>query len=524
MASGAAASDGTAGSLWFDPPVEDQDRRRQLTRERVVTEALAVIAHDGVQALTMRRLAARLGVVPGALYRHVNNKQQLQDLVLDNVLAEVDLRLDPAMDWTNQLKVLARRLRQVLALTAPGPFPRPGRPGRARLGRQPRPAVHRRPAGAGRWAGADAQARSPTVPVPIGGAHTLRHGRGRRELALRRSRSGAGPSRGGVRRRPRRRAADAVRRRGGRGRQDPARHPVRRAGPGRRRAGAAGRLHRAGRDVAAVCARGPGAARAGPGAEAGRPGRAGRAGAAAAGPPAARARPGRGTGLGRARRRLVGAGPAVRGGPRPAGAPRRPVPDHAGGGGPALGRPLHPGPAHLPSPQPPGRAAAGADLPVRRAAPPPPAAAVPGRAGPQRPGRPARGGPLRPCRRRRPAGRHRRDETGRRADRADLPPLGGQRVLRRGAARRRPPGRRQRTQPAPEPPERAAEPGPGPPRRGPGDPADRGRGQRPGGARAAGRGPATCPRRSCCPRCGPPSPTRCSCPTPPPRPTPSATR
>jgi predicted ATPase len=36
--------------------------------------------------------------------------------------------------------------------------------------------------------------------------------------------------------------------------------------------------------------------------------------------------------------------------------------------------------------------------------------------------------------------------------------------------------------------------------------------------------PATCPRRSCCPRCGPPSPTRCSCPTPPPRPTPSATR
>jgi AcrR family transcriptional regulator len=113
MASGAAASDGTAGSLWFDPPV-DQDRRRQLTRERVVAEALAVIADHGVQALTMRRLADRLGVVPGALYRHVRNKQQLQDLVLDNVLAEVDLHLDPAMDWTDQLTVLAGRLRQVL--------------------------------------------------------------------------------------------------------------------------------------------------------------------------------------------------------------------------------------------------------------------------------------------------------------------------------------------------------------------------------------------------------------------------
>jgi AcrR family transcriptional regulator len=110
----AAATDGTAGSLWFDPPIDDQDRRHQLTRERVVAEALAVIAHDGVQALTMRRLAARLGVVPGALYRHVRNKQQLHDLVLDNVLAEVDVHLDPSLDWTDQLKVLAHRLRQVL--------------------------------------------------------------------------------------------------------------------------------------------------------------------------------------------------------------------------------------------------------------------------------------------------------------------------------------------------------------------------------------------------------------------------
>jgi AcrR family transcriptional regulator len=101
-------------SLWFDPPIDDPDRRHQLTRERVVAEALAVIAQDGVQALTMRRLAARLGVVPGALYHHVRNKQQLHDLVLDNVLAEVDVHLDSSLSWTGQLKVLAHRLRQVL--------------------------------------------------------------------------------------------------------------------------------------------------------------------------------------------------------------------------------------------------------------------------------------------------------------------------------------------------------------------------------------------------------------------------
>ena len=105
---------GSPPSLWFDPPVVDHDRRHQLTRQRVVTEALAIIAQEGIQALTMRRLATRLGVVPGALYHHVRNKQQLQDLVLDNVLAELDLHLDPTVGWAEQLKTLAHRLRQVL--------------------------------------------------------------------------------------------------------------------------------------------------------------------------------------------------------------------------------------------------------------------------------------------------------------------------------------------------------------------------------------------------------------------------
>jgi AcrR family transcriptional regulator len=101
-------------SLWFDPPIEDQDRRPRLTRERVVTEALAVIAEDGVPALTMRSLAARLGVVPGAVYHHVRNKEQLQDLLLDGVLAEVEFDLDSPQHWTEQLKALAHRLRRVL--------------------------------------------------------------------------------------------------------------------------------------------------------------------------------------------------------------------------------------------------------------------------------------------------------------------------------------------------------------------------------------------------------------------------
>jgi AcrR family transcriptional regulator len=105
---------GDSPTLWFQPPMAAEDRRPPLTRERVVAQALTLIAQEGVGTLTMRTLAARLGVVPGALYRHVRNKEQLQDLVLDGVLAEVDCNLDPSQPWTQQLTVLAHRLRTVL--------------------------------------------------------------------------------------------------------------------------------------------------------------------------------------------------------------------------------------------------------------------------------------------------------------------------------------------------------------------------------------------------------------------------
>jgi len=106
-------ADADTDALWFIPP-DGNKSRRTLTRERIVAEALTVISTDGAQALSMRGLAVRLGVVPGALYRHVRGKEQLYDLVLDAVLGEVDCRADPALPWTEQVAALARRLRAVL--------------------------------------------------------------------------------------------------------------------------------------------------------------------------------------------------------------------------------------------------------------------------------------------------------------------------------------------------------------------------------------------------------------------------
>jgi AcrR family transcriptional regulator len=88
--------------LWFSPPDDKESRRRALTRERVVAEALTVISTDGAGALSMRALAARLGVVPGALYRHVRSKEQ------------IDCQADHVLPWTEQVTVLAHRLRAAL--------------------------------------------------------------------------------------------------------------------------------------------------------------------------------------------------------------------------------------------------------------------------------------------------------------------------------------------------------------------------------------------------------------------------
>jgi len=111
---GQRPADADTPALWFNPPDDGESGRRALTRERVVAEALTIIAAEGAQALSMRALAARLGVVPGALYRYVRGKEQLYDLILDAVLGEVDCLTDPAAPWAARVTTLARRLRAVL--------------------------------------------------------------------------------------------------------------------------------------------------------------------------------------------------------------------------------------------------------------------------------------------------------------------------------------------------------------------------------------------------------------------------
>jgi AcrR family transcriptional regulator len=109
-----APADAAQHPLWFNPPDSVRAPRRTLTRGRVVAEALALISAGGADSLTMRGLAGHLGVVPGALYRHVRSKEQLLDLVLDAVLGEIDIHADRSLTWAEQVTSLAGRLRDVL--------------------------------------------------------------------------------------------------------------------------------------------------------------------------------------------------------------------------------------------------------------------------------------------------------------------------------------------------------------------------------------------------------------------------
>ena len=61
-------------------------QRAGLTRAAVLDTAHALLAEDGLDALTMRALARRLGVAPNALYSHVPGKTELVDALLDDRL------------------------------------------------------------------------------------------------------------------------------------------------------------------------------------------------------------------------------------------------------------------------------------------------------------------------------------------------------------------------------------------------------------------------------------------------------
>jgi len=90
-----------------------------LTLESVVLAAVDVIDADGVGALTMRRLATRLGCSPMALYRHVATKQDLIRAIGEHYLADIELPDTDGMGWDEAIIAVTSALHHAVLERAP---------------------------------------------------------------------------------------------------------------------------------------------------------------------------------------------------------------------------------------------------------------------------------------------------------------------------------------------------------------------------------------------------------------------
>lgn len=86
--------------------------RLPLSRERVVEAALALVDQGGIEALSMRAVAAELGVEAMSLYRHVADREDLVLALSDRVLSEVELP-PPGTPWRDAMRARARSTREV---------------------------------------------------------------------------------------------------------------------------------------------------------------------------------------------------------------------------------------------------------------------------------------------------------------------------------------------------------------------------------------------------------------------------
>jgi TetR/AcrR family transcriptional regulator, tetracycline repressor protein len=98
-----------------DPrPAEPDGERARLSKSAVTDRALKLADADGLDALTIRKLALHLGVTPMALYWHFRSKEDLLEGVAERVWSEIDVHLDPSAPWWDQLRGILESLLRVL--------------------------------------------------------------------------------------------------------------------------------------------------------------------------------------------------------------------------------------------------------------------------------------------------------------------------------------------------------------------------------------------------------------------------
>jgi AcrR family transcriptional regulator len=98
----------TMALLWGTKPAPTRGRKPGMTVERIVAAAVAIADADGLDALSMRRVADALGVGTMSLYRYLPGKAELYELMLDTVMGEGGLPRQDPDGWRPSLAAFAR--------------------------------------------------------------------------------------------------------------------------------------------------------------------------------------------------------------------------------------------------------------------------------------------------------------------------------------------------------------------------------------------------------------------------------
>ena len=87
------------------------ERKRGLGREAIADTAMRVLDAEGLDAVTMRRVAQELGTGPASLYAHVAGKDDLYALLVDRAVGELEPP-EPTGDWQEDVKAWGRAMRE----------------------------------------------------------------------------------------------------------------------------------------------------------------------------------------------------------------------------------------------------------------------------------------------------------------------------------------------------------------------------------------------------------------------------
>jgi AcrR family transcriptional regulator len=94
--------------LWGLQPGSARKSRSDLSIEKIISAAIETADADGAGALSMRRVAERLGAGTMSLYTYIPGKEELIDLMLDSVYGEMSRPAAPPEDWRAKLELIAR--------------------------------------------------------------------------------------------------------------------------------------------------------------------------------------------------------------------------------------------------------------------------------------------------------------------------------------------------------------------------------------------------------------------------------